>query len=162
MDLTTLDPVERLMAEQAVLASRDVRKAMNAAPHGRGLEFTERAVLTADVGENDAFTIHLHGPNGEDLNNGTLPEGAYRLELDDYSTMHNFHLLGLGTVSCVPQSDCATTEGDVGHYTWTVNLTPGLVEYVCDPHRGSMHGMFTVTGVGPQPLPPAPPAKVNP
>ncbi len=119
-------------------------------------------VLAADVGENDAFTIHLHAPDGQDLNGGTLPEGAYRLEIDDYSDFHNFHLLGLGTVSCVPQSDCTTSIGDADHYTWTVNLTPGQVEYVCDPHRGSMHGQFTVTGVGPQPLPPAPPAKVSP
>lgn len=48
MDLAILnDPVERLIAEQAVLAAREVRKAMDAAPHGRGLEFTERAVLAA-------------------------------------------------------------------------------------------------------------------
>jgi len=46
MDLTTLDPVERVLAEHAVLAAREVRKAMDAAPHGRGLEYTERAVLT--------------------------------------------------------------------------------------------------------------------
>lgn len=44
--MTTLDPVERLVAERAVLAAREVRLAMDAAPHGRGLEFTERAVVT--------------------------------------------------------------------------------------------------------------------
>jgi glucose/arabinose dehydrogenase len=111
-------------------------------------------VLHADV--NDDFTIHLRGQDGQDLNNGTLPEGSYRLEIDDNSSSHNFHLLGIRTVSCVPESDCATDIGGTGHQTWTVNLTPGLVEYVCDPHRGTMRGQFTVTGVGPQPLPPTP------
>src|SRR6266540_4185177 len=110
-------------------------------------------VLHADV--NDDFTIHLHGPEGEDLNGGTLPEGAYRLETDDNSDFHNFHLLGLRTVSCSPESDCATGIGGAngtGHFTWTVNVTPGTVMYQCDAHPGTMHGQFTVTGVGPQPL----------
>jgi glucose/arabinose dehydrogenase len=110
-------------------------------------------VLTADVGLNDEFTIHLHGPDGEDLNGGTLPEGSYRVEVDDYSTFHNFHFGGDRTVSCVPSSDCATTVDGTGHETWVVNFTPGTVEYVCDPHRSFMFGSFTVTGAGPQPRP---------
>jgi glucose/arabinose dehydrogenase len=109
-------------------------------------------VLTADVGQNDEFTIHLHGPDGQDLNGSTLPEGSYRLEVDDYSTFHNFHLVGDRTVSCVPSSDCATTVAGVGHESWVVNLTPGTVQYVCDPHRTFMNGSFTVTGTGHQPL----------
>jgi len=40
-----MDPAERLIAEHAVLAHREVMKAVNAAPHGRGLEMTELAVL---------------------------------------------------------------------------------------------------------------------
>lgn len=36
---------ERLVAEQAVLLHRQVVEAMNAAPHGRGLEVTEAAVM---------------------------------------------------------------------------------------------------------------------
>jgi hypothetical protein len=36
---------ERLVAEQAVAAYREVLKAMEAAPHGQGFAFTETAVL---------------------------------------------------------------------------------------------------------------------
>jgi hypothetical protein len=36
---------ERLVAEQAVLLHRQVLEAMNAAPHGCGLEVTEAAVM---------------------------------------------------------------------------------------------------------------------
>ena len=49
-------------------------------------------VLTAHV--DDDFTIDLKDPNGQSLNGGTLPQGAYTLELDDNSTFHNFHLTG--------------------------------------------------------------------
>jgi len=37
---------ERLVAEQAITAYREVVKAMEAAPHGQGLACTETAVLT--------------------------------------------------------------------------------------------------------------------
>lgn len=37
---------ERLVAEQAVAFYREVRKAMEAAPEGRGLLYTEEALLT--------------------------------------------------------------------------------------------------------------------
>ncbi len=38
---------ERLVAEQAVLCYRAVQQAMGAAPHGRGLEVTEQAAVSA-------------------------------------------------------------------------------------------------------------------
>ncbi|MCC6320309.1 MAG: hypothetical protein IT438_02605 [Phycisphaerales bacterium] len=44
MDLTKLDAREALIAEQAVLSFRESMRAMAAAPHGRGLAVTERAV----------------------------------------------------------------------------------------------------------------------
>lgn len=46
MEWQELNLAERLIAEQAVLMHREVLKAVHAAPHGRGLEMTERAVLT--------------------------------------------------------------------------------------------------------------------
>jgi glucose/arabinose dehydrogenase len=108
-------------------------------------------VLHADV--NDDFSIHMYGPDGQPLDGGTLPQGSYRLELDDNSEFHNFHLLRPfslssvpGTVSCVPMSSCATDVGRTGHETWIVNFTPGPVQYQCDPHAEFMHGSFTVTG----------------
>jgi hypothetical protein len=96
-------------------------------------------VLTASVDDN--FEIHLRR-NGNELDGGTLPQGSYRLELDDNSTFHNFHLLG--SVSCVPVSSCASTVAETGHQTWTVNFSAGKAEYQCDPHAGAMHGAFRV------------------
>ena len=100
-------------------------------------------VLTAQV--EDDFTISLKDTNGQELDGGTLPQGAYKLELDDNSTFHNFHLTG-GSVSCVPQQSCASDVESSGHETWTVNFTPGSVTFLCDPHRDFMYGTFTVTG----------------
>jgi hypothetical protein len=97
-------------------------------------------VLTASVDDN--FEIHLR-LNGNELDGGTLPEGSYRLELDDNSTFHNFHLLS-SAVSCVPSSNCASTVAETGHQTWTVNFRPGTVTYQCDPHAEFMHGTFKV------------------
>lgn len=45
MLLECRDENERLVAEQAVLAYREVFKAMQAAPHGQGLACTEAVVL---------------------------------------------------------------------------------------------------------------------
>ena len=45
MSLEFCDENERLVAEQAVLAYREVFKAMQCAPHGQGLACTEAAVL---------------------------------------------------------------------------------------------------------------------
>ena len=97
-------------------------------------------VLTASVDDN--FEIHLR-LNGNELDGQTLPEGSYRLELDDNSTFHNFHLLS-SAVSCVPRSNCASTVAETGHQTWTVNFRPGTVVYRCDPHAEFMRGAFTV------------------
>jgi len=108
-------------------------------------------VLHGDV--NDDFSIHLYDPSGQLLDGGTLPEGSYRVEIDDNSVNHNFHLTG--PASCVPNSACATTVPEMGHETWTVNFTPGTVIYQCDPHQGFMKGTFTVTGIGQQQRPAA-------
>ena len=48
--------------------------------------------------------ISLRDPQGNDLNGGTLPAGTYTVQVDDTSTLHNFHLEGPG-VQCVPPSD---------------------------------------------------------
>jgi hypothetical protein len=45
MDFNQLDAKEQLIAEQAILGYREVVAAAQAAPHGRGLEFVERATL---------------------------------------------------------------------------------------------------------------------
>jgi len=45
MFLECVDENERLVAEQAVRAYREVHKAMQGAPHGQGLACTEAAVM---------------------------------------------------------------------------------------------------------------------
>lgn len=47
MNFEQLDGRERLIAEQAVLGFREVRRAVAGAEHGRGLEITEQATLAA-------------------------------------------------------------------------------------------------------------------
>ena len=81
-------------------------------------------------------------PQGNDLNGGTLLAGTYTVQVDDTSTLHNFHLEGPG-VQCVPPSDCVTDVAGFGQETWLVNFTPGSVTYHCDPHPNIM-GSFTV------------------
>ena len=105
-------------------------------------------VLTAEV--NDDATIHLRF-NGQELDGQTLPQGAYRLELDDNSQFHNFHLLtetGSSAVSCVPRQNCASDIAGTGHETWVVNFTTGggSVTYLCDAHPATMRGTFTIGG----------------
>ncbi len=55
-------------------------------------------VLTAEV--HDDYTILLKDPEGIDLDGRTLPAGTYTVEVDDFSTFHNFHLLGAAWSSC--------------------------------------------------------------
>ena len=81
-------------------------------------------------------------PQGNDLNGGTLPAGTYNVQVDDTSTLHNFHLEGPG-VPCVPPSDCMTDVAGIGRETWLVNFTPGQVTYHCDPHP-TIIGSFVV------------------
>ena len=98
--------------------------------------------LTASVDDN--AEIHLLDPHGHELDDHTLPPGAYRVVVNDNSAFHNFHLAG-SNVSCVPESDCKTTVGGIGQQTWTVDFTPGTVVYQCDPHAEFMRGTFRVT-----------------
>ncbi len=64
--------------------------------------------LIGFIGDEGAGEISLLDPQGNDLNGGTLPAGTYTVQVDDTSTLHNFHLDGPG-VQCVPPSDCVTT-----------------------------------------------------
>jgi plastocyanin len=74
-----------------------------------------------------------------------LDPGSYRLEVDDQSDFHNFHLQGPGV-------DVATGVEFVGRTSFTVNLADGSYIYICDVHPISLRGSFTVGN----PPPPAP------
>lgn len=95
-------------------------------------------VLTGTVGteaDPDAFEITLTDSSGAPVE--TLPAGEYTINVNDLSEIHNFHLTG-GEV------DETTTVPETGEKTFTVDLTAGEYEAICDPHP-RMVTNFTVT-----------------
>jgi hypothetical protein len=85
----------------------------------------------------DAFEISLVDEDGEPVTE--LEAGEYNIEVNDPTSVHNFHLSGGdGAV------DEKTSPTDVVETVWVVTLEPGEYRYICDPHP-SMNGSFTVT-----------------
>lgn len=118
---------------------------------GAGAARADNPVLTGVVGTGDSFQIALSDANGAVAH---LDPGTYTLLVHDRSTLHNFHLFGPGV-------DVATTVEDTGDQTFTVTLTDGTYQYVCDAHAERMKGTFTVgTVTTPPPPPPPPPPSV--
>jgi hypothetical protein len=113
-------------------------------------------VLTATVGEGDAFTIGIADPSGSPVKH--LDRGTYTLLVHDRSSFHNFHLSGPGV-------DVTTDLDAVGDRTFTIMLTDGTFFFQCDPHSAQMKGSFTVGAVTTPPVtPPAtptPPGKLT-
>ena len=78
--------------------------------------------------------------------------GKIMLVINDKGSSHNFHLRGPGgneiagvdakTKKAV--SKIATAVGATGTRTFTLTLKKGTYTFVCDPHRTSMKGSFTV------------------
>jgi plastocyanin len=93
-------------------------------------------VLLATVGP--GFTISLTTEDGEAVT--SIPAGSYKIEVDDKSDIHNFHLTGPGDV------DVMTQVSEVTKVDWDVDLVAGTYKYQCDPHASSMNGSFEVTG----------------
>jgi plastocyanin len=108
--------------------------------------------LIANVGQNDAFVISLRTATGGSVDN--IPPGQYEIEVNDHSSMHNFHLNGPGV-------DMLTSESFVGRVTWTVTFLNGRYTFQCDPHPTQMRGSFTVGTAPPPPPPPPPPPRVQ-
>lgn len=110
-------------------------------------------VLRGSVGtaaNPDAEVIRLTREDGSPL--GELEPGTYTIVVNDYSTMHNFHLFGPGV------SGLATRVEEIETVTWTVTLTNGRYDFVCDPHATTMRGSFRI---GPPPPPPPTPTRLN-
>ena len=105
----------------------------------------DNPVLTGDVGVNDSFTIGLTDASGARVTH--LDPGTYTLVVHDHSALHNFHLFGPGV-------NVATDIGGTGDSTFTIAVTDGTYNYVCDAHATFMKGSFTVG----TPAPPPPPA----
>lgn len=87
------------------------------------------STLNGSVGP--GFDISLAGTDG-------IAAGDYTLDVDDQSSIHNFHLTGPGGV------DVATDVGGEGEESFQVTLEPGEYTFVCDPHASQMRGTFTV------------------
>jgi plastocyanin len=91
---------------------------------------------TLDANVGPGFTISLT-QNGVAVT--SLPAGTYTINVNDQSSIHDFHLSGPGVSE-------ATSVAGTGTTTWTVTLQPGSYHYQCDPHASVMKGDFTVTG----------------
>ena len=104
----------------------------------------DNPMLEAFVGANDAFSIRLQDANGARVTH--LDAGTYTIKVHDLSEFHDFHLTGPGV-------DQATSVEAKQEATWTVTLTDGTYNYVCDAHAGLMKGNFTVGTVTAPPPP---------
>lgn len=80
------------------------------------------------------FGIFLKDSSGAAVQH--LDAGTYTLLVHDLSEEHNFHLTGPGV-------DVATDVAFTGDQTFTITITNGTYNYVCDVHSTTMHGRFT-------------------
>jgi len=87
----------------------------------------------------DAYEIDLTTEDGAEVTT-ILPPGEYMLEINDPSTIHNFHLRG-------PRVDVATDVAGTGEKAVVVVL-PEVESYVyvCDAHPTTMNVTFSVHG----------------
>jgi plastocyanin len=67
-----------------------------------------------------------------------LKPGAYRFEISDRSSAHDFHLIGPGVNKLI------TGVSYVGKKSLVVTLKKGTYRFVCDPHASAMKGSFRV------------------
>jgi plastocyanin len=99
----------------------------------------------------DAMSIALTHADGRPVTQ--LDPGTYTIVVQDFSTMHNFHLTGPGV-------DVSTNVEGTGVFTFTVTLSVGTYRFQCDVHPTTMNGTFRV-GAAPPPPPARPPTRLN-
>jgi plastocyanin len=105
--------------------------------------------LTGSVGP--GFAISVTDSSGMAVKH--LDPGTYTLLVHDLSAEHNFHLSGPGV-------DITTDVTFVGDKTFTITVTNGTYNFVCDVHASRMHGLFTAgTTAPPATTTPAPASK---
>jgi hypothetical protein len=110
----------------------------------------DNPMLVADVGLGDSFSISLKDATGARVTH--LAIGTYTLLVHDHSAIHNFDLFG-------PDVTAQTGVDTVGDQTFTITITDGTYNYVCDAHPTQMKGSFTAGNVTTPPPPPAPTPK---
>jgi plastocyanin len=101
-----------------------------AAPGGAKPQVTPQ--LAGTVGPGFTITLKNHAKTVK-----TLSPAKYAFVINDKSSIHNFHLTGPGV-------NKKTTVAGTGTTHWTIILRAGTYNYVCDPHKSSMHGRFVV------------------
>lgn len=106
----------------------------------------DNPMLIGDVGLGDSYSISLKDASGAPVKH--LATGTYTLLVHDHSAIHNFDLFGPGVTA---QTDVA----GVGDQTFTITITDGTYNYVCDAHPTQMKGSFTAGSVS-TPPPPVP------
>jgi plastocyanin len=80
------------------------------------------------------FGISLKDSSGVAVTH--LAAGNYTLLVHDLSEEHNFHLSGPGV-------DVTTDVVFTGDQTFTITVTNGTYNFICDVHSTTMHGLFT-------------------
>jgi hypothetical protein len=94
-------------------------------------------VGTAD--DPDAYEISLRTEDGEEVTT-VLAGGEYRLEIEDLSTIHNFHL-----TPRVTGVELATEVEGTGEQTAVVTFKePEAYIYFCDAHPARMEVTFSI------------------
>jgi hypothetical protein len=88
--------------------------------------------LVGSVGP--GFGISLKDSSGVAVKH--LAAGTYTLLVHDLSEEHNFHLSGPGV-------DVTTDVVFTGDQTFTITVTNGTYNFICDVHSTVMHGLFT-------------------
>jgi hypothetical protein len=131
----------RIVLIAAALAGFLVAVAPTAADNGQ---------LVGSVGP--GFGISLKDSSGAAV--AHLAAGTYTLLVHDLSEEHNFHLSGPGV-------DVTTDVVFTGDRTFTITVSNGTYNFICDVHSTSMHGLFTGGSTPPPPTTttPAPAAK---
>jgi hypothetical protein len=89
----------------------------------------------------DAYEISLTNADGAEVTT-VLPPGKYTLEVNDLSTIHNFHLGARRT-----GVDVATDVAGTGEKTTVVVFQDGEAYiYSCDAHPATMNVTFSIHG----------------
>jgi hypothetical protein len=92
-----------------------------------------KGTLAGNVGPGFTITLTQKGATVK-----TLKAGKYKINVNDKSGIHNFHLFGPGV-------NKKTGIGATGKVAWTVKLKKGSYTYRCDVHfMSGMIGHFKV------------------
>jgi hypothetical protein len=97
--------------------------------------------IVGSADDPDAYEISLTTEDGAEVTT-VLPPGKYVLEINDLSSIHNFHLAARRT-----GIDVATEVAGTGEKTTIVVLQDGEAYiYACDAHPATMNVTFSIHG----------------